>query len=288
MTMTAQELRALADYEEREAARFGYRGLGGEPGAALRAGADALDANERLMEQYDELARAVAPTKDTPEDRELFDHAGLVAHARNARECTSDEHERLKEKLAAAEGEIQSLRKLAAAAMAKSAEMAYLAEQAESECQRLKETTTYGDPELERRPLDRPDHDGDSGAHQTRPRAAGEPPLQPRVVEGAGDPERRAEVVQADAEHCACTHDGRGELTSECQEHQEQREAKEQAEARLVAVRGELVDAVEILEDYIVHRQHLGPDEVNMAAMALVNVRHALTLCGGDGQEPAQ
>lgn len=54
----------------------------------------------------------------------------------------------------------------------------------------------------------------------------------------------RAEYDDALTEHCACTHDGRGELTSECQEHQEQREAKEQAESRLAAV-GETLDAME-------------------------------------------
>lgn len=56
---------------------------------------------------------------------------------------------------------------------------------------------------------------------------------------GANDPtdeEAIAELREHLAAHCACTHDGRGNLESECQEHEEQRLRAEKAEAALVAL----------------------------------------------------
>ena len=54
---------------------------------------------------------------------------------------------------------------------------------------------TDGNAEDRRGPVDRSNHAGDSRAHQTRSAAAGESPLQPRVVEGPGNSQPSDQVA---------------------------------------------------------------------------------------------
>lgn len=50
-------------------------------------------------------------------------------------------------------------------------------------------------------------------------------------------------------------------------------------------VMGHLIDAREALEDYIQSRQHIGPNEINLAAVALDDLRRGIALI--QRREPA-
>lgn len=63
------------------------------------------------------------------------------------------------------------------------------------------------------------------------------------LASDGGLPEARYQPHD-EADHCACLHDGRGELTTECQEHQEIRERCEAAEADARSLRETLRDVL--------------------------------------------
>ena len=82
--------------------------------------------------------------------------------------------------------------------------------------------------------------------------------LDAKAEEAAGDPD----PTTGAPDHCACSHDGRGELVTECQEHQEIREQRD-----------ELVSALEracITLRVMLSRLHDPQDDQQRASVARV------------------